>query len=180
MTLDSAQGHHRLRRRQEVVRRLPGAEGRHHHRQGGRGRRHHRPLGIGQVDLHPVHQPPRGAPRGHDHRRRHRADERPAQHREDPVRGRHGLPAVQPLPPPHGSRQHHAGATVGAQEPPEAESEEERHGAARAGRDPRTGRQVSGTAVRWSAAACGHRPGAGDAARGSCCSTSRPRLSTPR
>ena len=42
-----------------------------------RAHRHLRPVGLGQVDDDPLHQPARGAPEGPDHRRRHRAHQRP-------------------------------------------------------------------------------------------------------
>jgi hypothetical protein len=46
----------------------------------------------------PLHQPAGGAPEGADHRRRHRADQRRQEDRRDPPRGRHGVPALQPVP----------------------------------------------------------------------------------
>ena len=77
------------------------------------GRRRDRAVGVRQVDADPLHQPPRGARRGPHRRRRRRADARPAQHPGDPPRDRHGVPAVQPVPPPHRARQRHAGAAPG-------------------------------------------------------------------
>ena len=38
------------------------------------------------------------------------------QHRADPLRDRHGLSAVQPLPPPDRARKHHPRADPGAQD----------------------------------------------------------------
>ena len=77
------------------------------------GRRRDRPVGLGQVDHDPLHQPARGARRGPHRRRRGRADPRRPQHPGDPPGDGDGVPAVQPLPPPHRPRQHHAGAAPG-------------------------------------------------------------------
>ena len=61
-----------------------------------------------------------------------------------------------------------------------AQAEEDRHAAARAGRDPGAGGEVPGAAVRGPAATGRDRPRAGHAARRSCCSTSPPLPSIPR
>ena len=75
-----------------------------------------RPVGLGQVDADPLHQPPRGAP-GRRHRRRRRdAQQRRQEHRGDPPRSRHGVPVVQPLPAPHHPRQPDLGADLGEED----------------------------------------------------------------
>ena len=169
----------RVRGRREVVRPLPGAAG---HRPGGGppgGRRRHRAVGLGEVDADPLHQPPRGA-RPRPHRgRRHRADQRRPPHRRGAARGRHGVPVVQPVPPPHGARQRDARAPQGAAV---AEGAGRRGGPA----DARAGaaspsRPTSTPASCRAASSSGWRsPGRWRCSRRSCCSTSRPRPSTPR
>ena len=121
-------------------------------------------VGLGQVDLHPDHQPARGAPARRDHRRRHRADERHPQHRRRPQRDRDGLPVVQPVPAPDRAPEHDPGADAGAQLAREPRPRR-RHGAARAGGHPGAGAQVPGPAVGRPAAARRDRPGAGHAAQ---------------
>ena len=76
-----------------MVRRVPRAQGHLGVREPGRGRGHHRPVGLRQVDVDPLHQPPRGAPTGEDSRRRCRADRRRARHRPDQARDGDGLTA---------------------------------------------------------------------------------------
>ena len=68
--------HRRSRRSTSGTATLPRAA---RHRPVGRQRRAHRdlrPVGLRQVDADPLHQPAGGAPGGHAHRRRHRADRR--------------------------------------------------------------------------------------------------------
>ena len=57
---------------------------------------------------------------GHDHRRRHRARPATQEHRGDPPRGRHGVPAVQPVPASDGAGESDPGADLGAQDAEEA------------------------------------------------------------
>ena len=88
-------------RHAQVVRRVPRAA---RHQPAVDARRAHRDLravGLRQVDHDPLHQPAGGAPAGPHHRRRHRADRRPQEDRRDPPRGRHGVPALQPVPASH-------------------------------------------------------------------------------
>ena len=89
------------------------------HQPEGDARRAHRdlrPVGLRQVDDDPLHQPAGRAPEGPDHRRRHGADQRSEEDRRDPPRGRHGVPALQPVPAPDHPRELHAGADLGAQD----------------------------------------------------------------
>ena len=107
-------GDDRAARRGQALRQLRGAARHRRQRRPARGHRRDRPVRLGQVDDDPLHQPPRGARRGTDHRRRGRADPRPAQHPGDPPRDGDGVPAVQPVPAPDRARQRHAGAAAGA------------------------------------------------------------------
>ena len=155
----------RARTRRQVLRRLPGPEG--HQPQGGDqgGGRRDRAVGVGQVDDDPLRQPARGARRGADRGRRHRAVQRHSQHHRDPPRDRHGVPELQPVPPPQRARQHHPRSTQGAQAA-QGEGRGARDGDARPGEDPRAGPQVSGPAVGRPAATGGDRPRVGDATEG--------------
>ena len=115
------------------------------------------PVRLRQVDDDPLHQPARGAPEGPHHRRRHRAHQRPQAHRRDPPRGRHGVPALQPVPAPDHPGELHARADLGE------EDAEEGGGGGRdevpdPRQDPGAGEQVSGPALRRPAAARRHRP----------------------
>ena len=171
---------HRRARRPQVVRPAPrAARHRPDRRRAGEVVVIFGAVGLGQVDVHPHHQPPRGAPARRDHRGRHRADQRHPQHRRRPQRDRHGLPVVQPVPAPDRAPEHHPGADAGAQVVPRR-CRGGRHGAADARRHPGAGAQVPGAALRRAAAARGDRAGAGHAARRSCSSTSPPPRSTPR
>ena len=82
---------------------------------------------------------------------------RPQEHRQGALRGRHGVPALQPLPAPDHPRELHARADLGAQDP-----EEGGRGGGDAlpaqGQDPRAGGEVPGPALRRPAAARGDRP----------------------
>jgi ABC-type dipeptide/oligopeptide/nickel transport system ATPase component len=57
---------------------------------------------------------------GPHHRRRHRTDLGSEAHRGDPPRGRHRVPAVQPVPAPDRAGEFDAGADLGAQTAEEA------------------------------------------------------------
>ena len=84
-----------------------------------RARRAHRrlrPVGLGQVDADPLHQPAGGASARHNPRRRHRTDRRSQAHRRGAARSRHGVPAVQPVPASDDPGELHAGADLGAQD----------------------------------------------------------------
>ena len=93
-----------------------GAARRRPDRAGRRARRDLRAIRLGQVDRAAHDQPARGAERGlrARARRRVRAGDtgRGAgeawERARAPASGRHGLPAVQPLPAPDGARQHRA------------------------------------------------------------------------
>ena len=88
--------------------------------------------------------------------RRQRVDRRPEEHRARPPRGRHGVPAVQPVSQPHRPGKLLVGADLGAQYA-QGRGRGTRHGIPGAGQDTRTGAQVSGPAFRRSAAARGDR-----------------------
>ena len=75
-----------------------------------------RAVGLRQVDHDPLHQPAGGAPAGPHRRRRRRADQRPQEDRRGAARGRHGVPAFQPVSAPHRAGELHAGADLGAQD----------------------------------------------------------------
>ena len=60
----------------QVVQGLPGAARHRPAGHQGRAARHLRPVGLGQIDADPLHQPARAASAGQGRRRRHRADRR--------------------------------------------------------------------------------------------------------
>ena len=105
-----------MHRRQQVVRRVPRPARHQPDGQARRADRHLRAVGLRQVDADPLHQPARGAPEGPHRRRRHRADQRPQAHRRDPPRGRHGVPALQPVPASDRPRELHPGADLGEED----------------------------------------------------------------
>ena len=76
----------------------------------------------------------------------------------------HGLPAVQPLDPPHRAGKRDGGPCPG-QTSTEGRSPRQGRGAFEACRAGRAHGHVSIAAFRRPAAACGHRPGTGDGAR---------------
>ena len=106
--------------RAQALRPPRGAQGRRH---GGAARRdhlRHRPVGLGQDDVHPLHQPPR-EDRQRPDRGERAADRLPraqrkarrglgAVDREAARAGRDGLPALQPLPAQDRARERHRGA----------------------------------------------------------------------
>ena len=96
------------------------------------------PSGLRQVDHDPLHQPAGGAPAGPHRRRRHRADRRPEEDRRGPPRGRHGVPALQPVPASHHPGELHAGADLGAQDAQEG-GRGGRDALPQQGEDPRAG-----------------------------------------
>ena len=115
------------------------------------------PVRLRQVDHDPLHQPAGGAPEGPDRRRRHRAHQRPEADRRGAPRGRHGVPALQPVPAPDHPGEPDARADLGAQDAEEAGGRG-RHALSEAGEDPRAGEQISGPALRRPAAARRDRP----------------------
>ena len=124
-----------------------------------RAHRHLRPLRQRQVDAAALHQPDRGLAAGPRHRRRHGTDRRPQGHRRGAPRGRHGVPAVQPVPASDRAGELHAGADLGA--PHAAQGRRgDRAPLPRARAHPRAGRQISGPALRRPAAARRDRAGA--------------------
>src|SRR5690348_10808092 len=80
-----------------MVRRIPCAEGYQSRGRARREGRRVRAIGLRQIDDDPLHQPAGGTSTGAHHRRRYRADLGSEEHRGDPPRGRHGVPAVQPV-----------------------------------------------------------------------------------
>ena len=122
------------------------------------------PSGSGQIDVYPHDKPPRPAPAGRHHSRRHRADERRQEHRRHPERGRHGVPVVQPVPAPDRNGQYHPGADEGQEMAPCAGGGSG-HRLPREGRHSGAGRQVPRRALGRSAAAGGDRAGARHAAQ---------------
>ena len=64
-----------------------------------------------------------------DRRRRHRAHQRPEERRRDPPRGRHGVPALQPVSAPDGAGEPDPGADLGAQACRKTEAEGDGHAA---------------------------------------------------
>ena len=133
------------------------------HRPHRRARRHLRALGLGQVDAAAHDQPARGARRGlgagprRRVRPRRRARRAPRQRARAPAPGRHGLPAVQPVPAPDGAREHRAAAAGGAA-PRRGEAEERAARGAQAGRAAALGRPLPGRALGRPAAARRDRP----------------------
>ena len=120
-----------------------------------------------------------GTPEGQDHRRRHRAVLRPQEHRQDPVRGRDGVPALQPVPAPDHPRELHPGADLGPQDPEEG-GRGNGDALPREGEDPRAGATSIPASCRAVSSSAWPSRGRSACGRGSCCSTSRPRRSTPR
>src|SRR3546814_11201827 len=96
------------------------------------------------------------SPEGQDHRRRNRADARREEHRGDPPRGRHGVPALQPLSASDSARELHPGPDLGAQDAEEG-GRGYRDALPGAGEDPRAGTENSGAALRRTAAERGDR-----------------------
>ena len=94
---------------------LPGAARTSTWRCAGRADRHLRAVGLGQVDADPLHQPARASRRraaSSSTASSSRAHQR--ERRRGAARGRHGVPAVQPVPAPDGAAELHAGADEGA------------------------------------------------------------------
>ncbi len=149
-------GCRRAGRRQQMVRRVPRSAEHQPECRARRAHRHLRPVRLRQVDHDPLHQSARGASEGQDRRRRDRAHQRPEEDRRDPPRGRHGVPALQPLPAPDHHRELHAGAYLGQEDAEEAGGRG-RHALPDPGEDPRAGSEVSRPALRWPAAARGDR-----------------------
>ena len=145
-------GRGRDRRRAQVVRRVPRAARHQPARHARRAHRHLRAVRLRQVDHDPLHQPAGGAPEGPHRRRRHRTHQRPQADRRDPPRGRHGVPALQPVPAPDRAGELHAGADLGAQDA-QGGGRGDRDALPPAREDPRAGRQISGPALRRPAAA---------------------------
>jgi altronate dehydratase/ABC-type amino acid transport system permease subunit len=100
------------RQRAQELRRAEGARWRELQREQGRGVRHHRPQRLRQEHGAALHRPA-GAHRPGPHRgvrpRGERPEARPAP--AAPRRG-HRLPELQPVPAPHGRREHRAGAAA--------------------------------------------------------------------
>ena len=150
---------HRADRRRQMVRALPGAA-RHQPRGPARpAHRHLRAVGLGQVDPDPLRQPARGASARPHHRRRRRADLGLEADRACPARGRHGVPAFQPVPASDRARELHLGADLGAQDA-QGRRRGDRHAISRARAHPRAGEEIPGPALRRPAAARRHRAGA--------------------
>ena len=87
---------------------------------------------------------------------------------------------LQPVPAPDGARERHAGARARCAAGPKAKAEQVGRGAARAGAHPRAGRQVPRASCRAASSSAWPSPGRWPCSPRSCCSTSRPRRSTPR
>ena len=142
--------------------------------QAARSGRHDRPFGLGQDDLHQVHQPPREDPGRADpcERTPHRIPGgrwparrgQGAKHRPPAPGDRDGLPALQPVPAHDCPREHRRGPDPG---PRDLGGRSDRDGprAARPRRPDRQGGLLPGPAVRRPAAAGRDRPGPGDEAR---------------
>ena len=166
-------------RHEQVVRPVPRAARHRPHRLQGRADRGLRAVGLGQVDADPLHQPAGGAPEGPDHRRRGRIDERSQEHRQGALRGRDGVPALQPLPAPDHPRELHPRPDLGPQDP-----EEGGRGGGDALPDARSrspSRRRNTRASSRAASSSGWRSrGRSACGRRSCSSTSRPRRSTRR
>ena len=143
-------------RREQVVRRVSRPP---RHRPDGRARRKGRDLRsvrVRKIHGRPLHQPAGGASVRPHHCRWRGADRSEGERRGDPRRGRHGVPAVQPLPAFDGAGEPDPRPDEGAwDEPPRRDRA--RHALSRTGPHPRAGRQAPGAAFRRSAAARGHR-----------------------
>ena len=79
-------------------------------------------------------------------------DQRPQEDRRSAPRGRHGVPALQPVSASHRAGELHAGADLGAQDAEEG-GRRNRDALSRARQDPGAGRQISRPALRRPAAA---------------------------
>jgi general L-amino acid transport system ATP-binding protein len=116
---------------------VPRSEGHQPDRESRRADRDLRAVGLGQVDADPLHQRAGGAPAGLDHRGRHELTN-DLKNIDGSVRGRHGVPALQPVPAPDDPGELHAGADLGAQDAQEG-SRRDGDALPRQGQDPRTG-----------------------------------------
>jgi ABC-type amino acid transport system permease subunit len=144
----------------------------------GRADRHLRAVRVGQVDADPLHQRAGGASAGLDRRRRHASVERPQEHRPDPVRGRDGVPALQPVPASDDPGELHAGADLGPQDAQEGSRETAMYFLDKV--------KIPEQALKYPGQLSGGQQQRVAIARSlcmrprSCCSTSRPRRSTRR
>ena len=154
----------------QALRRARGAQGRQPRGRERRSRLHPRPQRLGQEHAAALRQPAR-APRGRrdlSRRPRHLQGAELGNRRAElgarlrAPAGRHGLPAVQPLPAQDGAGERDPGAASRCSARAEAECEAKGEGAAGAGRALRQARSVPRTALRRPAAAGRDRPGAGD------------------
>ena len=142
-----------------------------------------------QVDPAALHQLP-GEPDQRHHPRQWRGDQaegrQPRQHRAgrpppdraDALQARHGVPELQSVEPHDADRERHRGSGPCARRQAGRGDRRGRE-AARPGRTRREARRLSGLPVRRPAAARARSPGRSPSSRASCCSTSRPRRSTP-
>ena len=108
-----------VRGRPQMVRQAPRAERHQPSCAVGRSRRGLRPLRLGEIDPHPDDQRPRADQRGEADRRREGPLGQEDRHQQAAGGDRLRLPAVQPLPPPVGPQEHHAGPDQDPQHEPE-------------------------------------------------------------
>ena len=107
------------------------------------------------------------------HRRRHGADRRPQEDRRGAPRGRHGVPAVQPVSAPDRARELHAGADLGAQDAAARRPRRSRGTISSACASPSRPTNIRPSSPAASSSAWRSR-GRSACSRRSCCSTSRP------
>ena len=153
----------------QVLRPPRGAEGHRPDRRPGRGPVPHRTVGIGQEHVPALHQPP-GEDRRRRAGRRRRPRRLPPERRQalraegqggvrQAGRDRHGLPALQPLPPHERARQRHLRAGVGQEGAPAGPSKDRARRPAGPGRPGRQGGQLPQPAVRAASSSGWPSPG---------------------
>ena len=165
---------------QQVVRRQPRPHRHRPDRRPGRGRRGDRAVGLGQVDAVPDDQPARADRLGHDPRRRRGA----------PRGGPGPRPAAGPTSAWSSSSSTCSptsrvldNVTLGpikVRRLAKADAGQRAHGPARAGRHRRQGRQATRPSCPAASSSGPRSPARWPCSPRSCCSTSRPRRSTPR
>ena len=99
-----------------------------------------RSVRLRQVHHDPLHQPPGDTPGGPYLRRRHRTDRRSASPGHHPPRGRHGLPVLQPVPPPDDPGKLHFSPDLGPQDA-QSRGGSTRHGLPGTRQNPRAGQR---------------------------------------
>ena len=138
------------------------------------------PSGSGKSTLIKTRQRARAVPEGRDHRRRHlgqRSEDEPA---EAARARRHGVPAFRAVSAPDASRENLTLAQIKVLGPHRRRGERARHEDARPRRPrPRTRTSFPGSSPAASSSASPSRARC-RWTRSACCSTSRPRRSTPR